>query len=373
MSLVTAPSGDGRRPRETAMCHRTCELSGSRGLLVTDDFDVVDRHLHAAVRAFREHAYQTPATRDCLAEESLARNTWNYCMRVFERCKHTENLSAKRFAWLLLLDCGPASIADYFRQACPCDKVVPWLNEARCDMSAMLSNNGVESDARKEQARVRHAEGKQRRKRTSRYSHEDELRKRKSGARSPVASDDADPKMPTRDVYGVRWTVETFVVKRNYASTVNLILRTQGAVLEKGQPVEELAERLTEELRTMLHAELREFIATNMATERDAHKQEARFSENSAVRFRDLEVMRLEVAEDAREKMRVTQVASKDIMSALCAPPNSGGKPKRGNALMHFGFAVVKLGQGTRGEDGTAGNGRSFYDLIQEANAAETV
>ncbi|KAK3246816.1 hypothetical protein CYMTET_43661 [Cymbomonas tetramitiformis] len=215
---------------------------------------------------------------------------------------------------------------------------------------------------------------------------------------------------------------------QNYASTVNLILRTQGAVLEKGQPVEELAERLTEELRTMLHAELREFIATNvcrfaptdellgksespfiskrkddsvsmrvkMATERDAHKQEARFSENSAVRFRDLEVMRLEVAEDAREKMRVTQVASKDIMSALCAPPNSGGKPKRGNALMHFGFAVVKLGQvyfhtettfypqkqlkcvgilpeGTRGEDGTAGNGRSFYDLIQEANAAETV
>eukprot|EP00854_Cymbomonas_tetramitiformis_P015829 gene15829-18774_t len=129
-----------------------------------------------------------------------------------------------------------------------------------------------------------------------------------------------------------------------------------------------------------------------MATERDSHKQEARFSENSAVRFRDLEVMRLQ---DVREKMRVSPVAPMDVMSALCAPPSGGGEPKRGNAPMHFGFAVVKLSQvyfhtetmfypqkqlkcvgilpeGAQREDGAAiGNNRSFFDIIQEAHAAE--
>ncbi|KAK3240394.1 hypothetical protein CYMTET_16834 [Cymbomonas tetramitiformis] len=209
---------------------------------------------------------------------------------------------------------------------------------------------------------------------------------------------------------------------QNYASTVKLILRSQGVKLDKSEPVEELSERLTEESRKLLHAELTDFITTNvcryaptddllgksespftskkkddsismrvkMVTERDAHKQEARFSENSAVRFRDLEVMRLE---DVREKMRVIPVAPMDVMSALCAPPSGGGEPKRGNAPMHFGFAVVKLGQvyfhtettfypqkqlkcvgilpeGAHKEDGPAGSSRSFFDVIQEAHAA---
>ncbi|KAK3263900.1 hypothetical protein CYMTET_27329 [Cymbomonas tetramitiformis] len=97
--------------------------------------------------------------------------------------------------------------------------------------------------------------------------------------------------------------------------------------------------------------------------------------------------------QDVREKMRVIPVAPMDVMSALCAPPSGGGEPKRGNAPMHFGFAVVKLGQvyfhtettfypqkqlkcvgilpeGAHKEDGPAGSSRSFFDVIQEAHAA---
>lgn len=99
------------------------------GLLVSQDFLTVDRHLWAAFQQMHKHL-EPPG---------------EYCQRIMRRARKTQELSVKKILWLTCLTLSPA-MSHYYGEHCDARKFVPFMKQLRQSLKLFMTGlhrNGV--------------------------------------------------------------------------------------------------------------------------------------------------------------------------------------------------------------------------------------
>ncbi|KAK3245781.1 hypothetical protein CYMTET_44602 [Cymbomonas tetramitiformis] len=213
-------------------------LVGDKGVFMSNDFYVVDRHLHAAIETLHSLLHTNRSVAHVVQEE-CGKQSWHYICRLLEAAKFSTDLLVKRYTWILLLDTCTDVIKPFLIESCPSDKVHNWLHELRDDVTHMIQANALVPEVRttsrfgesvlsgRQTKDVSKKERKQRsgsrRKRTSMYVNaEGDAQKTENLALADAASLDAATNAPEEirdaedaegDIYGNRFTLETFVAK----------------------------------------------------------------------------------------------------------------------------------------------------------------
>eukprot|EP00854_Cymbomonas_tetramitiformis_P031638 gene31638-39857_t len=115
---------------------------GREGVFSSEDFYVVDRHLHAAITTLRE-TVRTDRDLSLALSDPVGRNAWHRIERILEASKFTTNLLAKRYAWIVILDMCTDSIAPFLYERCCSDKVAHWLRTMPEDLTQLLQQNSA--------------------------------------------------------------------------------------------------------------------------------------------------------------------------------------------------------------------------------------